>query len=294
MERTLRDWRAITVFVGPALAVYTLILLGPILWSVGYTFFSGGIISGFEPAGLSNYSKLVHDDAFWRATGVTVKYAVAVTIGQVLIGLFLSLLYMFYLRRASGLIRTLVFFPVVLPTVAVAQLFVKLFQIAPQPGLVGPGLAGYLRAPPRSHWRRSQPSATVVVGDNARVGLGAVSLRGAGPRTCNPSMQVSSGRVESANSVLVSWPASDLASRERRGVRVRVWGMDGSASDWSEPAEVEAGLLHAADWRAQAVVHRSPGTPNHRGRRSCCARGSRSDPNPCGPGCTQPPMGSTT
>ena len=62
MERTLRDWRAITVFVGPALAVYTLILLGPILWSVGYTFFSGGIISGFEPAGLSNYSKLVHDD----------------------------------------------------------------------------------------------------------------------------------------------------------------------------------------------------------------------------------------
>ena len=44
---------------------------------------------------------------------------------------------MFVLRkRASALIRTLVFFPVVLPTVAVALLFQKLFQIAPQDGPV--------------------------------------------------------------------------------------------------------------------------------------------------------------
>lgn len=140
MERALRDRRAILVFVGPALLVYTLILLGPILWSFAYTFFSGGIITGLHPAGFSNYVKLVHDDMFWSAVGVTLKYAVSVTIGQVLVGLLLSLLYVFYLKRSSGLIRTLVFFPVVLPTVAVAQLFVKLFQIAPQPGLVNAGL----------------------------------------------------------------------------------------------------------------------------------------------------------
>jgi ABC-type sugar transport system permease subunit len=140
MERSLRDWRAISLFVGPALAVYTLVLLGPILWSVVYTFFSGGLITGLKPSGFSNYTKLVHDDAFWRATGVTVKYAVAVTVGQVLLGLLLALLYVFYLRRASGLVRTLVFFPIVLPTVAVAQLFVKLYQISPQPGLVNSGL----------------------------------------------------------------------------------------------------------------------------------------------------------
>jgi len=142
MEAMLRDRRAILAFVGPALTVYTLILLGPILWSIGYTFFQGGLVGGFKPAGLANYSKLFADEAFWRATGVTVKYALAVTTGQVLLGLLLSLLYVFYLRRASGLIRTLVFFPIVLPTVAVAQLFVKLFQIAPQPGLVNAALDG--------------------------------------------------------------------------------------------------------------------------------------------------------
>jgi ABC-type sugar transport system permease subunit len=161
MDRALRDWRSAIVFVGPALAVYTLILLGPIVWSMVYTFFSGGLIGGLKPAGFANYGKLFHDDAFWRAAGVTVRYALAVTIGQVALGLLLSLLYVFYLRRASGLVRTLVFFPIVLPTVAVSQLFVKLFQISPQPGLVNAalgavGMAGsqqdFLASPTAAFW----------------------------------------------------------------------------------------------------------------------------------------------
>jgi alpha-L-rhamnosidase len=61
------------------------------------------------------------------------------------------------------------------------------------------------------------------------------------------------GRVESSESVLVAWPFAALASRQSVGVRVRVWGADGSASDWSESAVVEAALLDAADWSAQFV-----------------------------------------
>jgi alpha-L-rhamnosidase len=60
--------------------------------------------------------------------------------------------------------------------------------------------------------------------------------------------------VESDESVLVPWPAEPLGSRERRRVRVRVWGSDGGASGWSEPAEVEAGLLVPADWSARFVA----------------------------------------
>lgn len=48
----------------------------------------------------------------------------------------LSLLYVFFLKKGSFLVRTLVFFPVVLPTVAIAQLFSKLFEISPNLGLV--------------------------------------------------------------------------------------------------------------------------------------------------------------
>ena len=55
---------------------------------------------------------------------------------QVGAGLLLALLYVFHLRRGSALVRTLVFFPVVVPTVAIAEMFAKLFAIAPQYGLV--------------------------------------------------------------------------------------------------------------------------------------------------------------
>lgn len=136
MEAMLRDRRAVLAFVGPALLVYTLIVLVPIVWSLGYTVFEGNVIAGFQFVGSHNYASLFSDPTFWQALAFTVKYAVVVTIGQVGIGLLLSLLYVFYLGKASPLIRTLVFFPVVLPTVAVAQLFKKIFEITPQYGLV--------------------------------------------------------------------------------------------------------------------------------------------------------------
>ncbi|MFK4271753.1 family 78 glycoside hydrolase catalytic domain [Streptomyces milbemycinicus] len=59
------------------------------------------------------------------------------------------------------------------------------------------------------------------------------------------------GRVESADHVLVPWPGEPLASRERVTVRVRVW--TGEVSEWSPPSVVEAGLLEPADWRAVPV-----------------------------------------
>ncbi|NYJ08534.1 glycoside hydrolase family 78 protein [Petropleomorpha daqingensis] len=62
----------------------------------------------------------------------------------------------------------------------------------------------------------------------------------------------SSGRVDSAGSVLVAWDAPPLVSRERRSVRVRVWGEAAAEpSAWSEVAVVEAGLLSPGDWTAQ-------------------------------------------
>jgi len=136
MEKMLRDRRAVLAFIGPALLVYSLVVLVPIFWSLGYTVFEGNVIAGFQFVGFYNYTFLFSDPTFWQALLFTVKYSVVVTIGQVGIGLVLSLLYVFFLGKASGLIRTLIFFPVVLPTVAVAELFKKIFEIVPQYGLV--------------------------------------------------------------------------------------------------------------------------------------------------------------
>jgi len=62
------------------------------------------------------------------------------------------------------------------------------------------------------------------------------------------------GRVESDQPVLVPWPFDPLSSRERLAIRMRVWGVDGLPSAWSELYPVEAGLLSASDWTARFVT----------------------------------------
>lgn len=68
------------------------------------------------------------------------------------------------------------------------------------------------------------------------------------------------GRVESVDQVLVPWPAEALGSRARRSVRVRVWGAEGDASDWSAPTVLETGLLDSALWEARMVAPALPET----------------------------------
>ncbi|MFD3308634.1 family 78 glycoside hydrolase catalytic domain [Streptomyces sp. NPDC058694] len=59
-------------------------------------------------------------------------------------------------------------------------------------------------------------------------------------------------RVDSAEQVLVPWPAQRLVSRESAEVRVRVAHKE-EWSEWSEPAVVETGLLDPSDWAAAFV-----------------------------------------
>jgi raffinose/stachyose/melibiose transport system permease protein len=140
MRSVLGDRRAIAILLGPALLVYTLVMVVPIGWSLGYTFVTGNLISGFTYNGFGNFEKLWNDPRALDALWFTVKYAVVVSALQVLCGYLLSLLYVFVLRKSSSVVRTLVFFPVILPTVAVALLFQKLFAVAPQNGLANVAL----------------------------------------------------------------------------------------------------------------------------------------------------------
>jgi len=58
--------------------------------------------------------------------------------------------------------------------------------------------------------------------------------------------------VDASDSLYVPWPDAPLRSRERAEVRIRVHGSH-AASEWSEPALVDAGVLDAGDWTARAV-----------------------------------------
>ncbi|KIU03301.1 MULTISPECIES: carbohydrate ABC transporter permease [unclassified Frigoribacterium] len=140
MNPLLGDRRATLILIGPALLIYSVVMLVPIVASFGYTFTTGNAITGFTFSGFDNYVRLVSDARVRDALLVTIRYAVLMTVLQVGFGYLLSLLYVFVLRRWSSAVRTLVFFPVVLPTVAVALLFQQMFAIAPQNGLVNTAL----------------------------------------------------------------------------------------------------------------------------------------------------------
>lgn len=135
MKRTLGRKRIILAFLAPALLIYLVIIIIPTIWSLVYTFFEGSPITGFEFVGVRNYQAVFNDPDFFASLWRSVRYMFIVTTGQVVLGLIIALLYVFYIRKFSFLIRTLIFFPVVLPAVAVAQLFAKVFEISPQLGI---------------------------------------------------------------------------------------------------------------------------------------------------------------
>jgi raffinose/stachyose/melibiose transport system permease protein len=159
VDRVLGNKRAILALVGPALLIYTAVMLIPVLWSAGYSLSSGNAITGIHFSGLTNITHLATDPDVRSALWFTLRYAVVLTVGQVLAGYLLALLYVFVLKRASAIIRTLIFFPVVLPTVAVALMFQQLFQIAPTNGPVnsllnvfGIGSVDWFATPGHAFW----------------------------------------------------------------------------------------------------------------------------------------------
>lgn len=136
MNSVFGDRKTIVILLGPALLLYTLLKIGPVVWSFGLSFFEGNTLRGFQWVGLHNFSTFFSDDAALQSVGVSVVFAIVATVGQVTLGYLLALLYVFVLRKGSSLLRTIVFFPTILPTVAVALLFKSFVAVGQNQGPV--------------------------------------------------------------------------------------------------------------------------------------------------------------
>jgi multiple sugar transport system permease protein/raffinose/stachyose/melibiose transport system permease protein len=136
MKRVFGDRKTIIILLAPTLILYVALKVVPVAWSLGLSFFEGNTLRGFTFVGVDNFAKFLQDPAGVQSFWVSIIFAVLATAGQIVFGYLLALLYVFVLRKGSAFIRTAVFFPMVLPTVAVALLFKSFVAVGDNQGPV--------------------------------------------------------------------------------------------------------------------------------------------------------------
>lgn len=128
------------IFLALPVLVYLAVVLIPIVSSVYYSFVEWNGIGEMKFTGLSNYFKMFQDPNLLTCVTNTLKYSLLGTICQVGGGLFLAILVQ-VVKKGRNFIRVLLFSPVVISGMAMAQTFKKLLAINPD-GVVNAVLGG--------------------------------------------------------------------------------------------------------------------------------------------------------
>ena len=149
------------VFMMPALLFYLFVVFLPILQSLALSLYAWNGITPARFIGAKNYMDMMADPYFWRAVHNNLIYVLVVVLMQVGGGLFLAI-QLVNVRRGQNLIKTLYYVPVIIVTVAIAQMFRNIYSFQPE-GLInlilnGAGLADWAKA-----WLSDPASALVAV-----------------------------------------------------------------------------------------------------------------------------------
>lgn len=206
VDKILRNRQAIIVFTLPALAVYTIFVFYPMCRSIYFTFFKGTPNVNFQWVGFQNYIKLVQDSNFLGSFTVTIQYFIVVAGGWVLFGLLAALLFAYGMKRGVNVARTIIYLPVVIPTVGVAAMFSKIFEIEPYYGLLNSllaavGLENLVRA-----WTGLSSTAlwTICIADMWR-GLGYYAILFYAGLINIPRELEEAARIDGANIFQMIW-----------------------------------------------------------------------------------------
>ena len=133
-RRALRTALEVLFFVGPALGLFAVFVVWPIIRAAQFSLYRW---KGFGPltdfVGLDNYSTVLHNEVFTDAFGHNLFIVVGSVLFQLPLGLAIALLLNRRIR-GQGLLRTVVFVPYVLAEVIASVVWLQLLQ--PQYGVV--------------------------------------------------------------------------------------------------------------------------------------------------------------
>jgi raffinose/stachyose/melibiose transport system permease protein len=125
------------VWLAPAVILFFIFTLLPLLVGLGLSFFSWDGLSAARFVGIQNYIDAMHDGTYWTAIEHNVTYAVGTVAGKMVLGFGLALV----LNRAlpgRAIFRTALFLPVVLSFVVVGLMWNWIYDY--NSGLVNSGL----------------------------------------------------------------------------------------------------------------------------------------------------------
>jgi multiple sugar transport system permease protein len=129
---------AFWLFASPWIFGFALFTLGPMIYSLGLSFFNWDLLSPPTFAGISNYQKAASDPLLGQAIKVTLTYAVISVPLQTALSLLVAML-MNIKVRGINVFRTIWYIPSLVTGVAQAVLFLWVFN--PNYGLVNGVLA---------------------------------------------------------------------------------------------------------------------------------------------------------
>jgi raffinose/stachyose/melibiose transport system permease protein len=134
------------LFVAPALVVFGVTVLAPILATFGLSFFDWSGYGTPRFSGVSNYLRAWHDPVYLNSYWHVAVYVAATIVLEVMVGLAMAAAVS--ARRGTGLYRVAFFVPVLLPMVVVAVLWSAVYNA--DYGLINSGL----EAVGLGDWRR--------------------------------------------------------------------------------------------------------------------------------------------
>lgn len=114
----------------PALLVYLISVIVPIVWSGFYSLYEWNGFSDKEFIGIANFAKMLKDTELWDSVINTLVYTFFQIVLQVGGGLVMAVLLtkLPFFRRGF---QTLYYLPVIVSTVALCQMFKKIFAVTP-------------------------------------------------------------------------------------------------------------------------------------------------------------------
>ena len=122
MNRKTRKILTISLFIAPALFIYSLYVIYPILTTLNYSFFEWNGVSDKVFIGLDNYIRMVNDPIFWTSLKNNMWVVLASVFVQMPLGLIMALL-LFAPIRGIRLFNGAYFIPFLMSTVAVGMLW---------------------------------------------------------------------------------------------------------------------------------------------------------------------------